>query len=220
MAEMILTDTAETATFLQKISYPLPREQILEVYPGYFPERRVLRVRKECPTGSKVLKIRPDDQAGATEVYKLQCLLACERFMGAHNCGVEVTHIQRSAYMIIHMPYLGVDITRLSKDLDLLELGYLEEEEVLFRGFTSGQIRRLVDQLRNGHRAFSDKYGLVHGDLFQQRSPNNIVYDSSLERLFLVDAEALAEVTEESTDRFCDQLDKVQEWMCTSLMAV
>jgi len=216
---MVVTNISETSEFLTRIGYPIKPDEIIEVFPGYFPNRRVLRVRSNEQSGCHVVKIRPYDDEGLTEVKKLQLLLASERFLGSHWPDVRFDSLNKSSYMAIKMPYLGIDLTRLGKVLDLWELGYIDEKDVLVKGFTASQIKHLASVLRLGHAQFSEKYGLVHGDLFIGNVvPNNLVYQPEMDKLFMVDAEALARVSGETTDRFYQQVDQVEEWMCTNLL--
>lgn len=218
MSEAVSSSPEETANFLEKIGHPVLRQRIIEVFPVSFPERRVLRVRDDSNEGSRVLKVRPDDAEAQEEVEKLKPLLASYRFAGAHFRYLQTQHLFVSGYLVINMPYLGRDLIKLGTDLDMLNLGQVEPNEVTFRGFPNDQIRKLVDNLQRAHISFAQKYGLIHGDVIQERAPNNVVYHDALNKLFLVDAEALAQTDETTTNRFLQQLSGVEEWMCENLL--
>ncbi len=217
MAELILPNSENTASFLSRIGFEIPRESIMEVFPGYFPDRRVLRVRNDGAESSRVLKVRPDNDQARAEAIKLISLLAEYRFCGAHFQSLKVDALPQSKYLIMNMPYLGIDITKLGQEMDLVQLGYKEPEDSAFTGFTESEIKTLIKKLKGGHTSFTNHYQLVHGDLFPQTSPNNIVYNLETNKLFFVDAEALTQATPEAIDRFNENMDKVEEWMFASL---
>lgn len=219
MAERIKTNRKDVSEFLERVGYPIPQEDIIEVFPGYFPDRRVLRVKNGgLIEPSRVLKIRPDDEKAQREVANLGQLLASYRFYGADFKYLNTRHILDSGYLVIDMPYLGMSLARLGTELDLVELGQLSPDDALFTGFTRERIGSLVRGLGNAHERFTGNYGLVHGDLFQGKAPNNLVFHPQLERLLLVDAEALVEVEDENIERFRRQLSQTEEWIYENLL--
>lgn len=119
------------------------------------------------------------------------------------------------------MPYLGLSLYEMASQLDLLDLGHIELENAWFRGFTRSTVDHLVSNLVKAHLAFAEKYCYIHGDIFQHSSPNNIVYHPDMQKLFLVDAEALAPLTNEAFDKqasFIEQMEAVDSWMRENLV--
>lgn len=214
MAELVRSNPEDAASFLERIGLPIPKDKIIEVFPGYFPERRVLHVQTPGKEASRVIKIRPDDKEAREEARKLRILLAQYRFFGAHYQDLDVKTLPQSKYIAMNMPYLGVNLIELESDM--FKLGQ-EKPANTFTGFSEKQIRALIGRLRTCHGNFSGHYQLVHGDLFVENSPNNIVYQANMGKLFLVDAEALTEATEEAISRFDYNVGKVEEWMFANL---
>lgn len=218
MAELFHSTRPDVSVFMESLGFSIPESQITKVYPIFFPNRRVFRISGNLGREDEVLKVRPADEKAELELKKLNCLFSSYRYFGGHFPAVRSRYLEKSSYVIFHMSYLGNNLGELASILDLVELGYADVEEDDFRGFSDENIHRFIDQLRNSHMKFAAQYGYIHGDLIQDGSPNNIVFNSELERLFLVDAEALAPTSEESLFRFNKQVDQVEEWMCSSLL--
>lgn len=207
-----------TASFMEKIGYPIKSEDILQTYPIYFAERRVFRIVGDGTHGEEVLKVRPDDDKAQQELSKLTTLFASYSYSGAKFPSVEGIHLPDSGHVVFKMSYLGRNLTELGEDLDLVEMGEIENDDDTFEGFSADEIDRLLRELKASHRNFSQNHGLIHGDAIQLGVPNNIVYHRELEKLFFVDAEALGERDSERELRFFDQMRSVEEWIYESLL--
>lgn len=218
MAEIVHSNPNEAASFLKRAGYQISEDKIIEVFPGYFPDRRVLRVKEPGGEETRVLKVRQQGREAQREIDHLKPLLASYRFSGGHFGALNIPKLPDSRFIVIDMPYLGRDICRLCEDISLAEYEGGKAPEGSFRGFSAQEISRLVQNLRQSQIAFSQKYDLIHGDTFQMRSPNNIVFNDTLNRLLLVDAEALTEADVPAMERFNEGLDKVEEWMCENLL--
>ncbi len=217
-AELLHPSKDDILLFTQRIGFSLDTDSVEQIYSTYFPqERRVVRIR-DAHYNSKVLKIRPDNEHGRREWKKLQLLFASYRFSGGHFPSVNLLSLPDSSYLVFDMAYLGSSLNELGTVLDLIEYGEIDSSEVLFHGFSRDNITRLLCQLENGHRAFATHHQMIHGDVLQQGAPNNIVYHPELDRLFFVDAEALAVGSEEGILRFSDQMQQVENWMCMNLL--
>ncbi len=223
MAELLRPTIVEASSFATERGYPLESADVLNVFPTFFPERRVLQVKSAGREQSRVLKFRPHDEGAEREVKKLEKLLSSYRFSGVAFDYLKVHRLPERQYLVMDMPYLGVTLHELAMQMDMLDLGYLEPEEAWFKGFTDRQADDLVEQLIKSHLAFARKYCHLHGDVFQRTAPNNIVYHPDLQRLFLVDAEALAPVQCELCDdkraTFIGQMEAVDAWIAENLVA-
>ncbi len=169
MAEVVYSNPIESSDFLQKAGFHIKPEQIIEVYPGYFSDRRVIRVASSGRENSRVIKVRPFDGFAQREIESLKPLLSSYRFSGTHFGHLKTDHPWGSKFVAINMPYLGVDLARLGGDLDMQELGYDNDNQTYFQGFTDQQITYLIRELRLSQANFAQRYGIIHGDVFQMR---------------------------------------------------
>lgn len=199
---------------MSEIGYPLSSDDVDHVFRVHFDDRRVIRV------DDRVLKARPLGDKAEKEASQAQTLISSYRFSGGHFPGVHTHRFEDSDYLIIDMPHIGYSLKELGTSLDYQDLGYDGEiqREYTFTGFRQQHIQNLVDNLERAHRNFSDRHGLIHGDLFQVGSPNNILYNPSIDRLLLIDAEALGQATPERIQRFEKQMGRVEEWMNMGLL--
>lgn len=176
MAEVIYTNPQETSGFLEKAGFHIKQEQIIEVFPGYFPDRRIFRLANSGGETSRVIKIRPFNEPAQREIDNLKPLLPSYRFSGTYFGYLKTEKPEKSKFVAINMPYSGIDLVKLGSDLDMQDLGYAEDNQAYFAGFTAEQITHLIGELRSAQTSFAQRYGLIHGDVFQMKSPNNIVY--------------------------------------------
>jgi hypothetical protein len=226
MAEMNEYSPNDASLFLSRIQFPVPEDQIREVFPCFFPDRRVLHVNGPFlghePHDERVLKVRPTSYATKEEVRKLTLLLASDRYGGGlkGRAGIHIHEIGPSKYTVIDMPYLGVDLHKLAMKLDMIDLGYEEPDPNGFVGFTDRELMKILKILRTSHMEFAEKTGIIHGDLIQNGAANNIVYDAKRKRLLFVDAEAMTDTTEESIARFTDQMAQLEQWMCKNVLKI
>lgn len=220
MPELHRFPPTETARFMESLGYPIPEKQILQTYPIHFPDRRVFRVAGAKDSEEKVLKVRPDNEEAREELKKLRLLFSSYRYSGGSFPAVEPVFLTPAKYVVFRMSYLGRNLGELGATLDLLERGDLKETENTFKGFSQETIQQLVGQLRQSHKNFTEQYGYVHGDIIQHKVPNNVVFYPELDRLrlYLVDAEALAPADEKVLFRFEQEIERLEEWMCESLL--
>ncbi len=219
MAELVRPSLDNTKTFFRRVGLMVDRFDFQLVYPGVFRERRVTKVYDKKRREVRVLKARPFDDNGKREIESMMKIMGTYRFSGGHFNGPEVHAL--SQYIVLNMPFLGYDLGELAQILNLKDLGYSEDDkgEFNFRGFSYGKIDSLCNQLRRDHLAFANQHRLIHGDVWQYRQgTNNIVYHPKVDRLLLVDAEALAKPDDLRYQSFHEQLDRVQEWMHASLL--
>ncbi len=219
MSELIRSSPSETSIFMKSLGYDIDPKRIVQNYPVSFPKRKVFRVAGEKGSKDRVLKVRPADQKARMEEEKLRTLFASYRYHGGHFPAVKTIELPQKQYLAFKMSYLGRALSELCQDLDLLEVGQIERGSGVFQGFSGESIQQLVDNLSSSHRNFTRDYGLIHGDLIQKGSPNNVVFHSELGRLFLVDAEALTPINEASQSRFEEQIGRLEEWMVENLLA-
>ena len=221
MSELIHHKPDEVVKFMEEIGYPVPREEIQQVYPIHFPERRVLRVSGLHPEADMVLKVRPLDQNrdALEEQKKLQLLFNSYRYAGCVFPAVEAIILKETGYVVFKMSYLGPNLGELGVAMDLDMLGYPPENEIEFEGFSQDHALSLLDQMERAHREFTRDHGLLHGDMAQNGTPNNIVYYKPFEQLFLVDAEALTPATDKGFTRFNEQMEAVRAWVLRSLIS-
>jgi len=216
MSEIKQYSHPDVVAFMDNIGCPVSQQEIVQVYPIYYPERRVFRVKSNSE--DQVIKVRPDDEKGRIEADKLKRLFASYTYSGGHFSKVGVTTLPDSDYLVFHMPYLGRNFIELGTSLDLIELNQSTTAQENFSGFTNQQICKLVDNLKSSQRNFANQHGIIHGDIMQTPSPNNVVYHSELNRLFLVDAEAMASLTDETSARFDKQTKDLETWMYQYLL--
>lgn len=84
MCELMRPTIAEASVFTTMKGYPLSSDDILKVFPTYFPERRVIQVRTKGRESSRILKFRPFNEKAKLEITNLEKLLASYRFAGVH----------------------------------------------------------------------------------------------------------------------------------------
>lgn len=206
MAEFIIPTMHETREFLDRVAVELDQKEIVKVYGGVFPDRKVLLL-----SDNSILKIRSTTNEGLAEVTKLKVLEASYRIPDGRIPAVTVDLLS-SGYMVIHMPWLGVSLPELAQEMSSLD--YDPKSQVSFRGFTEIQVRSFIQSLLDAHMQFAHEYGLIHGDVKQQgHPPSNVVFNQSLNSLLLIDAEALAPLTAETAQRFSIQLRELEVWM-------
>jgi hypothetical protein len=218
MPETIYRKIEEVYAFMQELGYDqetLPAENVLEVYPGYFPDRRVFRIYDREVAQERVVKIRPNDQAARTEVEKLSMLL---KHYGLNGFKVR----EKGNYLLFDMPWMGYNLNRLATELDIRDYETSRGTDLsaseLFAGFTANQVEDLLQAMQVDNQNLLQKTALIHGDMYQHGFPNNIVYHPGLNRLHLIDAEGLAEATPERIAWYQDQLSQVRDWMFSSLV--
>lgn len=222
MAEIFRPTSEEVADFIQTKGYCLDPANILQVYPGVFSNRKVFKIHDPALGEDRVLKARPLDSSGAIESKKLNKLISSYRYSGTHFRALNQIELSASGYLIMNMPYLGLNLYELANYLDLIELGQIEEQsqDYVFKGFSQKEINQLMDRLLRDHLNFTRNTNLIHGDIFQQPdgSPNNVVYHPQLNTLFLVDAEAMTDYDDDTKARFLEQMGRTHEWMSAYLM--
>ena len=204
MSEMIHPTVDETRAFMRNIGFSVDKFDITEVYGGFFPVRRVFRI------GNQVIKALPRSETSEIELLNLQVLIAHYQESIAVE-SVDYTVIPSSDYMVIMMPWLGINLTTLGTHLDMIKMGY--DDEIGFRGFSNTSITNLIHYLGYDHVTFLKRYKLVHGDIFPNESPNNVVFHPNYNRLFLIDAEALQVPTNWRIKSFGSQVQKLNHWM-------
>jgi len=209
MGEVFRPTTQDTEAFMENIGFPVTHGTIEQVYPGTFRERRVFRV------GDQVIKALPHTNNSSVELDNLRKLIShYQETIPIQGVGVNI--VDDTNYMVITMPWLGINLVTLGAFLDMIEMGYAEEPS--FSGFSERTISNLVHDLGYDHVSFLTIYKLVHGDIFQGGSPNNVVYHPGHERLFLVDAEALQAPNPIRIHDFGTQVQKIRRWMLESLV--
>lgn len=213
MGEFRSYSPLEVTMFMGKIGYPVSAKDVAQTYPMFFPERRVFRT-----TQDEVIKVRPNDHSGRREAKQLISLFASYTYSGGHFSQVKIIPLPNSSYLVFRMPYLGRNFIELGTSLDLIDLGQSTVSQENFSGFTGQQISRLIDNLTLSQQQFASRHGIIHGDFMQTQSPNNVVYHSGLDRLFLIDAEALAPFTEKTAASFDRQMQDLEAWMCQNLL--
>jgi hypothetical protein len=220
MVEIIQPTSQDVSLFMEKIGHPMYGKTIKKVYPGVFRSRRVFWYTTGC-RDDRVIKLRPFDDEGWVELNNLRKVEHSYRFSGTHFQSIQSSCYPDSRCLVIDMPWLGYSFAELGAILDMEILGYSDSSssEFFFQGFTAPEIRELVERFIHDHLNFAQKYGIIHGDLIQNRIPNNnLVYHPQLRRLFPVDAEALAYLTDETEARFHAQIGRVSEWMYSNFL--
>lgn len=210
MSEVIRPSATDIGLFMSEIGQFITPDSITEVYPGYFRNRRVFRIDK------RVFKVRPNDGEANQEITKLRKLIPYYRNILPDLSDVEVFTRRSSPWSVVSMPFLGTNICHLATELDLVRLGYDDSPET-FTGFTEPTIKTLLHELGRDQVDIEKQLGLIHGDIFQNNSPNNIVYNADINRLLMVDAEALAEPDNRRHQLFGDQVGRLRKWMFETL---
>lgn len=214
MGERLVTSLETINDFYSKVGY-LPKGQTVEHYPLHHQDRVVVRVESEGR--NQILKFRPAGEQTNEEYNKLVQLYNSYRY---HEVPVDEPRFLTldAGYSVIEMDYLGIDVRQLAQDLDCTEYG-LEPQFPWFKGFPADEIINLVDICRRAHYLYTLASGRIHGDIFDNKGINNIVYNPALHRLMFVDAEALGRVTDEKIIEFHQKMDSVHEWMRQNLLA-
>jgi hypothetical protein len=220
MSEVLRYTRSETAQYLEEIGYPINEERIKQVYPIHFPKRRVLRIAGPHAGADSILKVRPlnEEGKGERELKRLNLLFESYRHGGCKFPEVEEERLEDSGFIVFKMSYLGPNLGELGNSMDLIELGYAIQDEVVFNGFSKSYAEYLLHNLERSHRQFAKEEGYIHGDLFQGHQPNNVVYFEPYDHLFFVDAEALGEVTNARRQRFDQQFELVTNWVMDNLV--
>jgi len=193
----------------------LTEEDILEVYPCYFPDRMVFRIKDEHDGSERVVKGRPSDSAALKELEYYSNLVEYYDLGG-----FVFRQTMDKSYIFFDMPWFGYDMNKLQTHLFFLEYegeGVLEHE---FTGFTREQVKMYIEKLKVDFSKIAEKYGLIHGDLFQRNRPNNILWHPECDKFILIDSEAFARISPETIERFNTQMVKVEEWMYDHLLKV
>lgn len=181
-----------------ELQYGIDPAQITEVYP-------VVHNRLVFRSKDIVYKIRPEKSEksrkdATTEADKLQRLLHFYEDLG-YKFREPSSIYEINDFMVIEMPYMGENVAHLIADLDMREYGEDLGPDA-FAGFTPEKAKALVTQFRTDLELLEEGYGLIHGDLYaEERGPNNIVYNKALDRLLLIDAEALIDVNSDLNRR-------------------
>lgn len=215
MSELTTPTGSEVLALIGKLEYP-KTVQFTEVFSNYHPDRVVFRMFDKASGKDSVVKVRKDDLHSELEVEKIRALVASYRFSGGHFDTVSVR--KTDGKVAIEMPYLGKSLSAIGQDMDLDKY---EGNSDGFRGFSPALIEDLLKRLDADQMHFADNYGLIHGDLIQPHfAPSNVVYNQGLNRLLLVDGEAMTLNTDESRAQFLEQIDSVKEWMYLNLEAI
>lgn len=169
----------------------------------------------------RVLKIRPDNSLSLhseaiLEAQKLNALLDFYNAQRGYNLLGPAKIDEINGFMVIDMPYMGDNITHLIGDLDRADMGD-ELERDAFKGFSREKAEQLIEHFEED-MALLEKFGYMHGDLFHQdEGPNNIVYNRVLDRLLVVDAEALLDLNSNVDRRNIttarENLERAEQWI-------
>lgn len=207
MKETITTDPGELENFFKKIGYSVPKGEIVKIFPGYFPDRRVfcLKADKE----ERVIKLRPASEAAEKELAHMRKLEVSYSMSHLRLRGSNGAVIANSKYFVLDMPYLGCSLGELAEKLDMNDQGVQTD----FNGFSTKEIDNLVNAFERDHFNFTRLYGLIHGDI----TPNNILWNSTANRLVLIDGEALSPCDDEKRITFSSKLSDVREWIFYNL---
>ena len=221
MIEIYRYTKTELEQFLRQIEFPIQYQEISTIFLGYISDRSVFAL-KNTKGDKRVAKLRKADSEAIKEAKQFYMLEATFRFSGGHFATSRSVTTPSNKYHVLEMPWLGHSLSELGTYLDLIQMKYLDESPsdplYGFRGFTRNHIFFLTEVFRKSHLNFAHARKIIHGDLFQLKSPNNIVYHPDVDKLFPVDAEALAVYSHQAEDRFCYEVDQVTEWMCTNLL--
>jgi len=208
MRETFIPSCNEIQEMCAKTGYSL-FGHIEEVYELKHKDRLVIRV------GNKILKFRPDNDKALEEYAKMVRIYSSYQYHGGVFALPGFRRLKND-YCVIEMDYLGVDLRKMSETLDLRDNNSTSDIG-WFNGFDMKHVIELVETARRAHYLYSRDSNEIHGDLYDGMGVNNLVYNRHLDRLLLVDGEALAPVDEARLERFHRQMDDVKVWMMQNL---
>jgi hypothetical protein len=198
----------EAAEFLNERGIAVNPDGIDGVYSGVFVNRVVAHM------GSSVLKARPLDPEAEREVEQMRQVIDVYRNVIPTIPEPIVIPVPEKSYMAILLPDLGMPVGALATEIDMQELG----EESSFGGFDRRHAEALLRDFEQLQEEVRYKTSLIHGDIFTSEGPNNVVYNTRYDALFLVDGEAWAPATEERDMRYESQLHQLRAWVLSNLV--